>query len=308
MLRRAAVFHAVATCGSISKAAHRLGRSSPALHHDLKCLERELGRPLFERAGRSLRLSPGARRLFESVARNLGDIERELEWFSRTGVSGEVLRIAAVSGFARYRLAPALFSRADACQLELITGSHEQVVYALTSGRADVAITYKPVTAVPIVAQSFAEEEYVLLGPRDSPTLSSLQAVEELSFVTYDEYEYVFAHWFKEAFDRQPGRLRRADHTTELEEAIESVAAGRGVTVVPADAWRNGPWLSRCADLLTGERRVSNALYLLVLSGATQTTASLLREFLFKAVGSHQADNSRGSAAMEPSGTAEAKS
>ena len=274
-LRQIAVFHAVASSGSIAAAALRLGKSGPAVHHDLKSMERDLGQKLFDRVGRGLRMTGGARQLFDGVSRNLDEIERELARFSKGGDSA--LRIGTVSGFGRYRLAPILFRRSSAREVELVTGTHDQILEALVAGRVDAAITYRPVTAIPIVARPLAEEEYVLIGPSGTTEAAdTLEAVERLSFVTYDEYEYVFAQWFQGAFDAQPGRLRRSDHTSELEEALESVAARRGVTVTPADAWRRGPWKRRCRDLRPGSRPITNRLYVLALAGGPMTAAELI--------------------------------
>ena len=280
ILRRAAVFHAIASTGSIAGAAIRVGKSAPAIHHDLKCLEAELGRPLFDRVGRKLRLTPAARHLHEGLSRNLDEIERALTLFADSPEPGQTLRIAAVSGFARYRLAPRLFAKAGARRVELIVGSHEEVIAALLAGRADAAITYKPVVAVPLSATPLAQEDYVLIGSAGAPAVRSLEAIEGLGFVTYDEYEYVFASWFESMFGRQPRRLGRSDHVMELEEALESVASSRGVTITPADAWLAGPWRRRCRNLFPGRRRATNALYLLTLAGAAWPAASWLIDLL----------------------------
>src|SRR3954467_4652957 len=125
-LRRAAVFHAIASTGSIAGAAARVGKSAPAVHHDLKCLEAELGRPLFDRVGRKLRLTPAARYLHESLSRSLDEIERELARFAGSPEAGQTLRLACVSGFARYRLAPRLFARAGTPRPELVIRSHQE--------------------------------------------------------------------------------------------------------------------------------------------------------------------------------------
>jgi DNA-binding transcriptional LysR family regulator len=283
-LRQVAVFHAVASGGSIAAAALRLGKSGPAVHHDLKSLERDLGHRLFDRVGRGLRMTGAARRLFEGVSRNLDEIERELARFSRGG--GSALRVGTVSGFGRYRLSPLLFRRASAQEIELLMGTHDQILEALVAGRIDVGVTYKPVTAIPIVARPLADEQCMLLGPASMvhPPLT-IEALEGLPFVTYDEYEYVFALWFQGVFGRQPGRLRRSDHSSELEEALESVAAGRGVTIAPADAWRQGPWKERCRDLGPDAPAITNALYVLSLAGSPTEAADRILEMFADGTG-----------------------
>lgn len=264
LLRQLSSFHAVGVEGSIVAAAQRLGKSPPAVHHDLARLEERLGEKLFQKSGRRLRLTPASRRLHAEVARSLDQLERDLDRFSRSSAGSQVLRVGAVAGFGRYRLAPLLFAQANERQIELMTGSHEEVVAALLSGRIDAGITYRPVVSTPIECEPVAEEKLVLLAQAGSEP-STKEEVARLRFITYDEYEYVFGAWFRVLLGRQPGQLRRSDHVTELEEALESVANGRGVTIVPSDAWLNGPWRSRCCPLLGSDAEVSNPLFLLYL-------------------------------------------
>jgi DNA-binding transcriptional LysR family regulator len=54
------VLHAVGTYGSVTGAAQALGRSGPAVSQQLAALEREVGMPLTERAGRGIVLTPAA--------------------------------------------------------------------------------------------------------------------------------------------------------------------------------------------------------------------------------------------------------
>ena len=99
-LRRAAVFHAVAAAGGIAAASPRLGKSAPAIHHDLKRFEAEIGRPLFERAGRALRLTVAGQALFESVGRALDEVQRTRMRLAQEDPALRPLRVATVSAFS----------------------------------------------------------------------------------------------------------------------------------------------------------------------------------------------------------------
>jgi len=284
LLRQLASFHAVGAEGSIVAAARRLGKSPPAVHHDLARLEQRFGEKLFQKTGRHLRLTNASRQLHAEVSRSLDKLERDLDRFTRSGLDEPLLRIGAVAGFGRYRLAPLLFARAGASQVELLTGAHEEFVAALLADRIDAGITYRPVVATPIECESIATEELVLLGTAGTPRISrDMKELSTLSFVTYDEYEYVFAAWFQGALGRQPAYLKRSDHVTELEEALESVANGRGVTIAPADAWTAGPWSRRCSSIVADDASVSNLLLLLTLPGSGSATALFLRGLLGRA-------------------------
>jgi len=143
-LRRAAVFHAVAAAGGIAAASARLGKSPPAIHHDLKRFEAEIGRPLFERVGRNLRLTAAGQALFETVGRALDEVERTRERLSREDPALRPLRLATVSAFGRYRLAPRLYARLPRERpVELVFGTHEAVLEAVASGAVDLGVTYR---------------------------------------------------------------------------------------------------------------------------------------------------------------------
>ncbi|MEJ2814405.1 LysR family transcriptional regulator [Caulobacter sp. CCG-8] len=269
-LRRAAVFHAVAAAGGIAAASPRLGKSPPAIHHDLKAFEREMGRPLFERVGRHLRLTAAGQALFESVGRALDEVERTRERLSRADPALRPLRLAVVSAFGRYRLAPRLYAGLPADRpIELTFGSHEAVLSAVTTGAVDLGVTYRPVTAAPVQSAPIAREELVLAAPLGMEVPEDLAGLSRTIFATYDEYEFVFGHWFETVFGAQPDGLRRLDHAGEIEEAMESCAAGRGAIVAPLDLVRSACWRDRVRIVRPAERPPCfNALHLLGLGAA----------------------------------------
>lgn len=236
-LRRAAVFHAVATAGGIAAAARAIGKSPPAVHADLRRFERDVGVTLVERVGRGLRLTPKGRLLLETIGNALDAIDRTQSAIAAPDPLAQPLRLGAVTGFGRYRLVPRLLPDLPASRpLRLRTGSHDDLLTLLLADQIDFAVTYRPVVAAPIESIVVAQEDLVLVAHEAGDDLLSEALAGTARFVTYDEYEYVFARWFAEAHGRQPPRLRRHDHYDELEEALASVAAGRGATIAPADA------------------------------------------------------------------------
>jgi DNA-binding transcriptional LysR family regulator len=279
-LRRAAVFHAVAAAGGIAAASPRLGKSPPAIHHDLKRFEAEIGRPLFERAGRALRLTAAGQALFESVGRALDEVERTRWRLSQEDPALRPLRIATVSAFGRYRLAPRLMRSLPADRpLELTFGTHEAVLAAVSSGAADLGVTYRPVTAAPVQSRPLAEEEIVLAIGKLAVEPADLGAMAATVFTTYDEYEFVFGHWFETVFGRQPDSLRRLDHAGEIEEAMESCAAGRGAIIAPLDLVEAAAWRERVRVIRpAGLPPCLNTLHLLGLGAALASTdADMIR-------------------------------
>ena len=70
-LKHLETFAWIARLGSFSAAAERLGTSQPAVSMRIAELERTLGTKLFDRAGRSARITPKGRELIDYAERIL---------------------------------------------------------------------------------------------------------------------------------------------------------------------------------------------------------------------------------------------
>jgi DNA-binding transcriptional LysR family regulator len=138
---------AVVDYGGVIKAAARLHRSQPSISAGLKALERELGRPLFDRsasANRPLRLTPAGRRFY----RNALEILRQCD-NARTDFLGQAdeprrLRVGALDTLPQEAIVSMLqaFGKHEPnVQLELWEGSAERVAGWLAQERIDVAWT-----------------------------------------------------------------------------------------------------------------------------------------------------------------------
>jgi DNA-binding transcriptional LysR family regulator len=83
-------FLAVADAGSFTGGADRIFRTQSATSLQIKQLETLLGRPVFERHGRGVRLSPAGEQL-EKVARQVvGDLDRAMRAFAGTETTGRL--------------------------------------------------------------------------------------------------------------------------------------------------------------------------------------------------------------------------
>jgi DNA-binding transcriptional LysR family regulator len=103
-------FCAVASLGSISKAAERLNYTQPAISAQIRELENELQHKLLERVGRRVQLTETGRRLqphAERLLRDFEDCKRAMP--KRKDGTGGLLRIGA-SGMPGVHLLPELLS------------------------------------------------------------------------------------------------------------------------------------------------------------------------------------------------------
>jgi DNA-binding transcriptional LysR family regulator len=264
MLKQLISFHAVISAGGVNEAAKRLNKVASAVSYDIKKLEAAVGVPLFLREGR--RLAPTARALFlyGAVDRTHGDLTRALAHVQHPEQFGEPLRLSCVSGFGRYRLAPALLRRLPIDRpLEMHFASAEDVVQRVERGSAAFGVSYRPTLGTSLSQRVVASEELVLIAAKTSPSATlTLQNLAECRFVTYDEFEYVFDSWFRAHKLALPARMHRGDHVQELEEAIEAVACGRGITILPKDAV-SAPAQMHVRVIRFQKFRCENAIYLL---------------------------------------------
>src|SRR6267154_5703275 len=100
-------FHAVVRTGSFTRAAEQLGIGQPSLSQQIRALEKKIGTPLFERMGRSIRLTAFGEALREpalSILQQVAMAENSLANL-REGVRGR-LRVGVIPTVLPYLIAP----------------------------------------------------------------------------------------------------------------------------------------------------------------------------------------------------------
>lgn len=135
-------FIAVIECGSVQNAAARIGRSQSAISMQIQRLEQDIGRPLFRREGRTLRLNPTGEELLLHARRLLRLSNEALESLQRPETAG-VVRLGVPEDYAAYLLAPVLarfqqdFPLAD---IDLTIESSPALLRRLDAGQLDLAL------------------------------------------------------------------------------------------------------------------------------------------------------------------------
>ncbi|HEY6498395.1 MAG TPA: LysR family transcriptional regulator [Streptosporangiaceae bacterium] len=146
-MRRLRVLHAVSAYGSVTAAASALGYSAPAVSQQLAALEREVGLPLTERAGRGIALTPAATVLVahtDALLAQLNSAEADLAEL-RDQVAGRVA-LAAFPSAATAVVAPAwtaLSPAAPHIQLDLEVMEPEESLPAVLRGEVDIAVVHE---------------------------------------------------------------------------------------------------------------------------------------------------------------------
>lgn len=232
-------FHAVAVLGSFSAAARHLGITQPAVTQQVRRLERDLGLPLFDRAGRRAALTHAGQTLetyAQRLVRLLDAAHEALE--SLAGVRTGHLRVGASRTAGSYYIAGLLDRfklRYPGVRVSLSVGNSETVLARVLDLSLDAGLIAGPCEDPRVVSIPFVRDRLLVIAAPGHP-LSGAPAIGIEDLAGYA--------WIS----REPGsRTRRlieralAAHgleihpTMELEsnEAIKSaVADGIGIGIM----------------------------------------------------------------------------
>ena len=172
-LRHIEVFHAVYTCGSVTRAAEFLNVSQPSVSKVLAHAEQQLGYRLFDRIKGKLVPTPEAEQLFAHVDEVNESLERmrHVAENLRTAKAGRI-RIAATPAFgidvlpravAAYRRQhPDVF-------FSIETLHHGEICRALLESRIDIGLVFDPGKVPGIANERLAIGRFFVLTPPGMP-------------------------------------------------------------------------------------------------------------------------------------------
>ncbi|MEN5300770.1 LysR family transcriptional regulator [Pseudomonas sp. TWI628] len=240
-------FATVAEHGNISHAAQALHLSQPAVSGQLKLLQEDFGEPLYQRAGRGVRLTAAGEQLL-AHAQRLRDTFRQAQALCEAmrGLERGTLRIGASTTPASYLLPYLIADFHKRYPEVLVTTSHgntAEIVAALDS--VDIAmIEGPPGQELPLGTQvtAWREDEIVAIVPSDHPlaeaqgqTLASLGAYP----LVLRESGSGVRQIVERAFARYGVAMRVALEIAGVEGVKEAVRAGMGVGFVSAMSIRH---------------------------------------------------------------------
>jgi DNA-binding transcriptional LysR family regulator len=183
-LRDLRYFETIAQLQHFGRAAEQLHRTQPALTSSIRRLEADCGSPLFERAGRGIRLTPAGRVLLKWAQRvrfDMDDAKREIAAIG-TGLAGHV-RIGIVPTAAQFLLPAAarqLLQEGPDVTLSTTVGLVDVLKPLLRRGEIDVLIGTETGAEAGITSRLLAEDAIVVAAAADHelfrrpPTLKDL--------------------------------------------------------------------------------------------------------------------------------------
>lgn len=181
--RRLRYFLAVVEAGSVTRAAARLRVAQPSLSQTLRSLERELGTELFDRVGRSMRVSAVGRQLVGPARHALRAMDEVRATVSgvgelRTGTL-EVAALATLAVEPMARLIGQFRERHPGVEVRVHEPESADGVTAMVrQGLCELGATDLPLTADGLLAQPLGEQELVFVMPPGATEGSPLRARE----------------------------------------------------------------------------------------------------------------------------------
>ncbi len=236
-------FRAVASTGSFTRAAEQQRIAQPSLSQQIRKLENELGVRLFERLGRTVRLTPYGEALLEEASAILQHVSGAEAAISalQDGVRGKV-RVGAIPTILPFFLAPRLADFREQhpeIEIVLIEDMTRGLVERLQSGDLDIALAALPVKNPDIVgSEIFREPLVVAVGRKHRWAKESSVDIAEV------RHERMLllkeGHCFRQdvltACTRARVELHSIFESDQFASIFPLVASGFGVTLVPAMA------------------------------------------------------------------------
>jgi len=246
-LRHLRYFVAVAEEGSVTRAAERLGIQQPPLGLQIRALEDELGVQLFDRQPKRLSLNAAGVVFLERARQVLAVAEEAVEHVRRfdQGERGR-LTVGFTSSASLHHLTPHLlraFRQAyPLIQLEVEESETYGLILALEQRRIDAAFLHIGTEGFASLASTvLAQEDMVVAIPSDHPLARAPKRPMALSMLSGQDLVVYrrpdgpgMFDGIMRAFAAAGVTPRVTDVVHRLIAAINLVAAGRGLTLVPA--------------------------------------------------------------------------
>lgn len=270
-------FCAVAETGSFSRAAEQSHVSQPSLSQQILKLENELGARLFDRLGRSIRLTdlgkaflPRARSVLRELEAARGDVVERKETLSGT------VAIGVIPTVAPYLLPPLLASysrKYPQVKVSVVEEMTSVLLDRLRAGSIDVAVLALPIRghefeAFPLLAERLfaALPKKHKLARRASLSLKDLRAEPFLLLCD--------GHCFRDnalaAFGRARLHPRIVFESGQFSSLLSMVGAGMGVSLVPQMAVEKK---AGCRYVCVADEQATRTVAAVVLRGRSLTRA-----------------------------------
>lgn len=246
-LRQLQFLAALKSAGSFVRAAEAVGVTQPTLSAGIKELEGILGVKLVERSRAGAVLTAAGEETMRRAGEVLAEVEGLVRAARRAGApltgSFRLGAIPTIAPFLLPRALKALKARFPDLRLVLKEDVSARLVEGLRARTIDAAIIALPYEAVGIETEAIADDEFLLVTPRDHP-LSKSKHLAPADLAGEDLLLLEDGHCLRDhalSVCKLPQSRAAAEvGATSLHTLVQMVAGGMGVTLLPKIAADGG--------------------------------------------------------------------
>jgi len=234
-LRKLRYFVAVAEELHFGRAAERLHIAQPALSRQIRALEGELRVQLFRRDRRTTELTTAGRQLLEDARPLLAAATALQRRVIEAARDSSTFSLAFMPGIIVTDSVRAFGLRHPELKVRLVRTTWDDQVEVLHDGRADVSIVRLPIDQRDLTVRPLFEEPRVVvlradhrLAGKDSVDIAELASEHLL------QDPDAVPEWRDIAVELRDGTAASVPSIRSVEEKLEHVAAGSGISIIPA--------------------------------------------------------------------------
>ncbi|MFJ5997174.1 LysR family transcriptional regulator [Streptomyces sp. NPDC092370] len=233
-------FLAVYRSGSFTAAAQLLGLSQPTVTTQIRSLERQTRRELFQRLPRGVAPTAVADELAARVAAPLDALAEATGHGPRQESRAEPVHLAGPAELLSARALPALAPLVtEGVRLRVALGLTEPLLDELRAGRHDLVIATARPRGRTLSAVPLTDEEFVLVAApvwadriARRPVADGPAALHDVPLITYAEDLPIVRRYWRHVFGRRLN-CRAAVSVPDLRAVLALVTAGAGFSVLP---------------------------------------------------------------------------
>lgn len=237
-------FAAVAAAGSFAAAAARVALTQAAVGQQMRALEAELRRPLFERQGKAVVLNDAGRELVPQVRRLLALYDQMRAPAGQGHEMAGTVHLGAVVSAVQPLIEATLSLKAKhpGLALHVAAAKSIELLASVEAGRLDAAIAVRePGAGRELAWTALYGEPMVLLAPRKAEGANPRLLVQQHPFIRFDHTQHT-GQLVERTLRRLRARPQEFLELNAIESIVELVRSGLGVTIVPL--LRHARWAS----------------------------------------------------------------
>jgi DNA-binding transcriptional LysR family regulator len=240
-LRHLRYFLALAEELNFTRAAERMRIAQPPFSKQIRDLEIELGVTLFERTKRRVTITKAGIVFLKEVKLVMRQIDQAVTATTTTGNGEEGQLVIGFNSSASHSVLPAVlhqfqknYPQIDLVLKELTT---TQQLAGLNSGQIDIGLLYLPIKNPGLITTSIQAESLLLVLPSNhnlaKQSSVTLQMLAQELFISVPSAKEL-QRQIQKTFWENKFQPEKSQEVLELHTALNLVASGIGVTLVPS--------------------------------------------------------------------------